>query len=178
MSDPALGTLLRVPRLSLSSYLKFRGSSVYRKLVFRSDISPTVTEWSSTVLTSRAFSLDSTPFFVIPRYLLTSCFVAWVFYAYRLRGHWPPQAWASSCLPLALVQMPDLETEPLEKEPPRHSPGAKVWAFIGSLCGLQVLCGTRATPPAVFCSFPRLGSFLAPRAPVSWLPCLAQSPSW
>lgn len=57
--------------------------------------------------------------------------------------------WAPSYLPLAHVQIPNLETESLEKEPRRHSYGVKLCAFQKKpLPVLKILLGTTAIPSA------------------------------
>lgn len=89
-NQEGLKTLPSVPSLSLSTYLEVCGSAVYGQLVFRSDSSPRATQWSSNILTSRAFSLDPAPSFaqsVIPAHLRTSFSVAWDFL--HLQTPWP-----------------------------------------------------------------------------------------
>lgn len=173
LSDPALGTLPRVPSLSLSTHLKFLGSPVYEKLGFRSDVSPTVIQWTSTLLTSGAFSLDPAHSLhsLIAAHLPTPFSVAWVFHAYRLRGPWPPQAWAPSRLLWPLSRCPTWRPKLWEKSSQGPSRGQGE-ALKGSLRWATGSCGTVATLSAVLCSFPPLGCFLSPDTLISWLPLL------
>lgn len=120
----ALKTLPRVPGLSLGTFLEIPGSSASGKLVFRSDFSPTATKWSSTILTSRTFSLDPAPLFaqsVIPTHLLTS-FVASGFPCFQT-------PWPSATSQLAFrgcwSELPHVLTWLLSRCPPAGCPFGK-----------------------------------------------------